>query len=214
MRTVTHRANLSDKLANTLRDMIIDGDIAAGQRLNEVHLAAELGVSRTPLREALSRLAAEGDVANLPRRGFFVKALGLEEFEQLHPVLALLAPEALRLAGLPSKRRLDRLASLTRKLAAATTPGVAIALADEWYFELVADCPNRLLLELIEQLTIRGRRYEMAHLRARQNTERTSVQHEEIQALLQAGDLDGAAAALRASIRHASAPIADWLRSR
>ena len=66
---------MSNDLANSLRDMIIDGDLAPGKRLNEVHLAAELGVSRTPLREALSRLAAEGDVVSVPRHGFFVKAL-------------------------------------------------------------------------------------------------------------------------------------------
>ena len=132
----------------------------------------------------------------------------------MHPIRALLEPEALRLAGLPSKRRLDRLASINRKLAATAAPGVVIALADEWHLELLADCPNRVLLDLVEQFMIRTRRYEMAHLRERENTASTRVYHEEIQMLLGAGDLNAACVVLRDSIQRASEPIAEWLRSR
>jgi hypothetical protein len=104
------RPNLSGPVADRLREMIVDNRLQAGERINEVHLSARLGVSRTPLREALIRLEAEGALASFPRSGFFVRPLTLAEFEQIYPMRALLDPEALRLAGLPSPKRLERLA--------------------------------------------------------------------------------------------------------
>src|SRR5688572_10990022 len=95
------RDNLSGALVTKLRHMIVDGTLPAGGRLNEVHLAQQLGVSRTPLREALTRLAQEGALTSLPRIGWFVRPLTVEELEQIYPIRALLDPEALRLAGLP-----------------------------------------------------------------------------------------------------------------
>ena len=77
------RGNISDDLVNGLRNMIVDGRLAAGERINEVHLARALGVSRTPLREALARLAREGTLSSVPRIGWFVKPLSLEELEQI-----------------------------------------------------------------------------------------------------------------------------------
>ena len=103
------RDNLSDTVATRLRHLIVDGQLAAGQRINEVHLSQQLGVSRTPLREALARLAQEGALRSVPRIGYFVRPLDIDEFEQLYDIRPLLDPEALRLAGLPSRERMQRL---------------------------------------------------------------------------------------------------------
>ena len=88
------RENISDSVANAVRNMIVDGQLPAGERINEVHLSAALGVSRTPLREALNRLAQEGTLINRPRIGYTVRPLTLEEFEQVYDVRPLLDPEA------------------------------------------------------------------------------------------------------------------------
>src|SRR5688500_18976540 len=149
----------------------------------------------------MSWLAAEGGIAVVRRLGFFVKPLTVEEFEQIYPIRALLDPEALRLAGIPAKRRLDRLAALNRKMAAASAPGVLIALDDEWHLELVAACPNKVLIELIEQFMVRTRRYEMALMREQRNIERSTANHEEIQAFLHARDLEAACATLRDTLQ-------------
>ena len=63
------RDNLSDELADTVRNMIVEGRLAAGERINEVHLSQRLGVSRTPLREALAKLAQEGALTSRARIG-------------------------------------------------------------------------------------------------------------------------------------------------
>src|SRR5262245_22945398 len=103
------RANISAAAAAAVRAMIVDGRLADGERINEVRLAEQLGVSRTPLREALSRLSAEGAITSSPHLGYFVRALTLEEFQQVYAIRPLLDPEALRLAGLPSAKKIERL---------------------------------------------------------------------------------------------------------
>ncbi|MBQ7676990.1 MAG: GntR family transcriptional regulator, partial [Lachnospiraceae bacterium] len=60
---------LRDVVFNTLRDAILTGKIEPGERLMELHLAKKLGVSRTPIREAIRMLELEGLVVNMPRRG-------------------------------------------------------------------------------------------------------------------------------------------------
>ena len=174
------RPNISDGIATKLRTMIIDGRLRPGTRINEVHLAAGLGVSRTPLREALSSLANEGAVTVEPRRGFFVAPLSATELEQLYSIRPVLDPEALRIAGVPAPSRLRKLRILNRRLAREKKPEHIVALDDEWHLELIAECPNGVLLEMIRQIMRRTRRYEFALMRERGNVERAVDQHETI----------------------------------
>jgi DNA-binding GntR family transcriptional regulator len=208
------RDNISDSVAAEVRKRIVDGRLPAGERINEVHLSQQLGVSRTPLREALSRLAAEGALTSVPRFGYFVRALTLEEFEQIYDIRPLLDPEALRLAGVPAPERLERLEKLNRKLARARDPETAIALDDEWHLELVAGCPNRVLIELIENIILRTRRYELALMRETPNVRRASEEHARILAALRAGNLAAACAALKRNMQSGREPIVSWLRAR
>jgi DNA-binding GntR family transcriptional regulator len=69
------RDNLSDSVVLKLRNLIVDGQLAAGARINEVHLSRQLAISRTPLREALARLAQEGALRSVARIGYFVRPL-------------------------------------------------------------------------------------------------------------------------------------------
>jgi DNA-binding GntR family transcriptional regulator len=211
---IINRPNLNDAVAATLREMIVDGRLHAGERINEVHLADKLGVSRTPLREALIRLVAEGALNNLPRSGFYVRPLSLEEFEQIYPIRAILDPEALRLAGLPDPKRLARLESLNQKVGEAHDPDKVISLDDAWHRELLAGCPNPVLIGLIEQFMQRTRRYELALMRERRNVLRTIHDHEDIFAALRAGDLESACVALRRNMESGRAPIVAWLSER
>jgi DNA-binding GntR family transcriptional regulator len=208
------RLNVSETVAGAVRAMIVDGRLAPGERINEVRLSEALGVSRTPLREALNRLAAEGAVASTPAIGYSVRPLSLEEFGQLYDIRPLLDPEALRLAGLPSAARLARLDSLNRRFAAARDAETAITLDDEWHLELIAACPNRVLAEMIETLMLRTRRYEVALLRERPNRLRAGDDHDQILAALRAGDLPAACAALKINMQSGREPIVTWLTAR
>jgi DNA-binding GntR family transcriptional regulator len=212
--SLRERDNLSDALTNELRNRIVDGRLPAGERINEVHLSAALGVSRTPLREALNRLAREGALINRPRIGYAVRPLTLEEFDQIYDIRPLLDPEALRLAGLPSPERLKRLRSLNRKIERERDPDTVMALDDEWHLELIATCLNKVLIELIEQIILRTRRYEIALMRDRRNVLRASLDHRAILAALERGDLPRACAALKKNLQTGKVPIAAWLKER
>ncbi|MDQ2869410.1 MAG: GntR family transcriptional regulator [Acidobacteriota bacterium] len=208
------RPNISEAVASAVRDMIVDGRLPAGERLNEVHLASRLGVSRTPLREALGRLAAEEALSSVPRVGYFVRALTSEEFRQIYPMRAILDPEALRLAGLPSAPKLARLESLNRQLLSARDAGKVIALDDAWHLELIGDCPNAVLIGLIEQFMRRTRRYEIALMRERRNVRGATDDHDRILSALRRRDLGAAAEALRQNMQTGIEPVLAWLASR
>ena len=213
MQPLVHK-NTSDAVATAVRHMIVDGELTAGERINEVHLSQQLGVSRTPLREALARLAHEGALETIPRIGHFVRALTVDEVEQLYQIRPLLDPEALRLAGLPTKEKIGRLRELNESIASAKEPDEAISADDEWHIELVSDCPNKILVDLIKQFIRRTHRYEVALMREKKNVVSATTNHRSILAALKRGDLDAACNALRANLESGRAPIVAWLESR
>jgi DNA-binding GntR family transcriptional regulator len=92
MTTVTPltRRSLHTELLERLRDMILNGDLADGEKVAERQLCLQFGVSRTPLREALKVLAAEGLVDILPNRGAVITQLAYKAAEEALPILAAL----------------------------------------------------------------------------------------------------------------------------
>ncbi|MBL6929122.1 MAG: GntR family transcriptional regulator [Rhodospirillales bacterium] len=88
------RAALPEQVANHLRDMIVENQIAPGERIRERAIAAELNVSRTPLRDALKALAAEGLVELLPNRGAVVANPGAEDVREMLEVQGVLEEHA------------------------------------------------------------------------------------------------------------------------
>ncbi|MEX1082327.1 MAG: GntR family transcriptional regulator [Halofilum sp. (in: g-proteobacteria)] len=92
------RNSLHTEVVTQVRDMIVRGDIAPGERLREREICEQLGISRTPLREALKVLAAENMVELLPNRGAQVTQPTVEEIEELFEILAVLEALAGELA--------------------------------------------------------------------------------------------------------------------
>src|SRR6218665_1221583 len=85
---------LPDEGAERLRERIFAGELAPGSFIDETALCAAMAISRTPLREALKVLAAEGLVRPEPRRGSFVNQVTAQDLDQIFPVLALLEGRA------------------------------------------------------------------------------------------------------------------------
>ncbi len=99
---------LADQVYQTLRDLLRTGRIGPSERLQEVALATQLGVSRTPVREALARLASEG-LVEADGRSFAVPGLTPDDLDDIYALRGLLEPEAIRLATSratdPAKRK-------------------------------------------------------------------------------------------------------------
>jgi len=194
--------------------MIVDGTLPAGDRVNEVHLSRSLGISRTPLREALGYLVAEKALKVVPRYGYYVCPLTFDEFKDIYGIRPILDPEALRLAGIPPPERLDRLGDLNRRIGESNDLEETINLDDKWHLDLLDGCPNRELVALIEQNMARTRRYEMALMREQNNVNNATDEHTAIINALRRGDLDRACVALRRNMQSGFEPIAAWLKSR
>jgi DNA-binding GntR family transcriptional regulator len=89
---------LSDELVPLIRDMIVDGELAPGAKIPEQAISERFGVSRTPLREALKSLAAEGIVRLHPNRGATVATISAEQVDELFPIMGALEALAGELA--------------------------------------------------------------------------------------------------------------------
>lgn len=92
------RRSLHGELVDLLHDMVLDGELRAGDKINEQALCARFGVSRTPLREALKVLASGGLVILAPNRGASVATISPEEIDQLFPIMGALESLAGELA--------------------------------------------------------------------------------------------------------------------
>ena len=92
------RVTLHDAVLNQIRDMIIEGQLKPGTRINEGQVGAMLGVSRTPLREAIKTLASEGLVELVPAKGAVVRRFSLQDVRDMLEAVGALEQFAARLA--------------------------------------------------------------------------------------------------------------------
>lgn len=100
------RITVADSATTEIRRRILSGEIPDGTPVRQDALAEDFGTSRIPIREALSRLEAEGLVASFPHRGYVVTALSREEIKELFELRAMLEPELIK-AAIPNMTRQD-----------------------------------------------------------------------------------------------------------
>jgi DNA-binding GntR family transcriptional regulator len=195
-----------------VRELILRGDFPAGARLGEVELAERLGVSRTPVREALGRLAAEGLVEIIPNRGARVTSWTVAELEGVFDLRTALEPRLTALA-VPQATDTDiaALDALARAMLDVGTPGpdqdldAIVPLNREFHGRLVglADQPamaSALAGAIHAPIVLRNfHTYDAASLR------RSLAHHVEIAAAVSAGDPVWAQAVMTAHIRNARA---------
>lgn len=194
------KLNLRDQARQELLVWLADGRLAPGQRLEEIRLSQAMGVSRTPLREALAQLAREGLVESMPRRGFRVPGLSAERVRDLWPVAGALEGLALRLSGPQAATLAPELASLNERLALPHLSPRQRAEADRrWHEKLTSRCPNRELMAILGGLRQRLRPYAGSWARPAGEIETAGAEHAEIARLAAQGELDQAAEAL---LRH------------
>ena len=166
--------SLSEEVYSRLMRKILDGNFKEGSRLREEILCRELGVSRTPVREALIRLAREGILEQMPRRGCVLRKLPPEEIEELLTCRRLLECLVLReyFDGIDRKK----CRALADKLDKAVKQGgdglrTVLLSADEELHELiVSSCRNRFLSEELKRLQLLCRPYRVLRCAEADNT--------------------------------------------
>ena len=153
---------LDVQIRRVLLDRIMSREMLPGTNLNEAKVAAELGVSRTPLRQAFIRLEQDGFLVQEPNRGFFVAPLSSEEASEIYPILAVLESTALRSAP-PTSQQLAELRTANRELAAVPDddPSAAATLNFQWHEKLLERCTNGRLRQMLTTLRHQAFRYEV-----------------------------------------------------
>lgn len=214
MQSIAFPDTLAGSLVSRIREAVHDGTLPDGERINEVHLAEQLGVSRTPLREALNRLVSEQILTLRPRHGYSVPAMTLAGFEAEYGIRPILDVAALEVAGLPSPEALDELDRLNQLILAARQVGGRIDADNAFHLKLLERCPNPVLLELIRHMMLRTRRYEFAYFRECRPVLSIADQHALIITALRHGDLAAACSALRDNLTSGLEPIRAWLSAR
>jgi DNA-binding GntR family transcriptional regulator len=150
--------SLADKAYHAIRDLIVSLELAPGSVIDERSLVARLGMSRTPVREALMRLARERLVEVYPRRGMFVTGVDVRELSRLSEVREVLEPEAARLAA---ERATDadreELAALLEEIDGHGEAGL-MNLDERIHRAVYRAAHNDLLAQTLEQYYVLARR--------------------------------------------------------
>lgn len=215
MRLVQH--SLHQEVASTLREQIFAGELAPGSFLDEVALCERLSISRTPLREALKVLTAEGLLRHEPRRGCFVSVVTEQDLDDIFPVIALLEGRcAFEAARNATAADLAELAGLHERLAGHAKAGritqyyatnlviheAIISLANNrWLGQSIADLRKILKLARLQQLHAPGRLAQ------------SLSEHLSIFAALQSRDSEGAEAAMRTHLTRQRTALREVTRS-
>jgi DNA-binding GntR family transcriptional regulator len=173
-------------------ERIVRGDLAPGIRIKEAHLAEELGISRTPLREALIHLEQEGFVRSELAHGFSVEPLSGREVRETYPLLWTLECLALRSSGSTVSARLGELTEINAAFAAATIAMERLALDRRWHETLLVHCPNQRLNKMLSGLRTVIRRYEHLFMSDAELVTESVQQHLQIIGELQAKDVEEA----------------------
>jgi DNA-binding GntR family transcriptional regulator len=195
-------ATTADSLAAALRSALHQGRWAAGAPLRQEELAAEFGVSRIPVREALGKLQAEGLVVVEPHRGAFVARLGEDDVREIFDLRVLLECDALRHA-IPAHtpRTLRQLQALQAELDAEDDPQHWLAADAAFHEVLYAPSLRSRTLEMIAVLRASVTRLYRAHLSPRSRRMGWRDEHHALLKAVAAGQVERAVAALTHHLR-------------
>ena len=200
-----------------LRDAIVTCRFPPGQRLLENELAQQLGISRSPIREALKRLAHEGLVNEAPHAGVTVAEVGLESLHELYLIVAALE-------GLACREACRRLSPATLQAMAGALSAMELARSqqdvDEWARANVAfhrlarqDCGLPQLLRMLDETWSRMQRYQVYRAAAAERAVQSQPEHQAIFEAMQNGDAEKTEASVKAHYMHGDRQFSAYLHA-
>ena len=197
---------LRDVVFNTLRQAILRGELQPGERLMEIQLAQRLGVSRTPVREAIRKRELEGLVLMIPRRGAEVAEITRQDLEDVLEVRAALEELAVKDAceHITDEQLQDlKKAANEFKRSLEGTDLVACAEADIPFHEIIyAATNNKRLVQMLNNLREQMYRYRMENLKDKRTYRTLVEEHDAIRRALKKHDKEKAGAAINVHIEN------------
>lgn len=193
---------LRDVVFRTLRKAILKGELKPGERLLEIQLADKLGVSRTPVREAIRKLELEGLVRMMPRRGAVVAEITVGDLEDVLEVRTALEALAVRKACLliteEELRELKKAANEFKRCLDEGENVLACVEADIAFHEIIYGAAHNLRLQqMLQNLREQMYRYRLEYLKDRSMYKKLVEEHDAIRRALKKHDMAKAASAMR-----------------
>lgn len=177
---------LSEQIYALIRDRIICGELPADIAIRQDALAADLGVSKIPLREAFARLEQDGLLSYVTNRGYFVRPLSADEVEEIYALRLKIEPEAVGVASrkaTDADKKLARDALITLEDAVVADKSKVGKLNRLFHMALVRPCQRQNTIQIVERLNLISERYVGKHL---EPAGRDSRAHHEHSAMLEA----------------------------
>ena len=190
--------SLADRAYVAIRDLIVSLKLQPGALIDERRLVESLGIGRTPVREALRRLAQEQLVEVFPRRGMFVTGVDVRDLARISEVRAALEPEAARLAAeRATDEELGELAALSDRIVGGTD---LMTLDESIHRAVYAAAHNHLLEKTLGEYYVLALRIWMIALERDQDVEEAVEAHRDLVQAIVAGNGDRAAELMRAHV--------------
>jgi len=197
---------LRDVVFNALREAILRGDLKPGERLMEIQLANKLGVSRTPIREAIRMLEQEGLAVTMPRKGAEVAKMTLKGMEDVLEIRAALDELACQLACQRiTEEQLQRLEQKKKdfELSLKTANVKKIAEADVNFHDIIYEATgNPKLVFMLNNLREQVYRYRVEYLKKSENYPVLIKEHEAIYQSLMEHSMENATLAIREHVEN------------
>lgn len=195
---------LRDVVFQTLRRAILTGDLKPGERLMEIHLADELGVSRTPIREAIHKLELEGLVTMLPRRGAMVAEIsekGLKDVLEVRRALDTFCAELASERIEADEKVMLKEACTAFEEAVKTHDATIIAKADVTFHDIIIKATdNERMVMMINNLAEQMYRYRFEYIKDESQHERLIKEHRALTDAIVSGNTEMAGKAAREHI--------------
>ena len=207
---------LRDVVFNTLRRAILRGELVPGQRLMEIRLADQMGVSRTPVREAIRKLELEGLVVMVPRKGAevaHISGTNLRDVLEVRRALEELAGElACERMSAEDFKKLEQ-ANLKFASVLDSDDITVLGQADEEFHGLIYQATdNDRLVQMVNHLREQMYRYRIEHLKNKSQRTVLLQEHQDIMRALAARDVEAVRRAIRAHINKQEAQIAKMIK--
>ncbi len=195
---------LRDVVFQTLRKAILTGDLKPGERLMEIHLAEKIGVSRTPIREAIRKLELEGLVTNIPRKGAMVAEISVKGLKDVLEVRRALDSFCAELAceRITEDEKENLKAAFEAFIdATKTKDATVIAKADVSFHDIIIGATgNERIVALINNLAEQMYRYRFEYIKDESGHERLINEHKNLMEAIISGNVDAARNAAREHI--------------
>ena len=207
---------LRDVVFNTLRKALLRGELKPGERLMEIQLANKLGVSRTPIREAIRKLELEGLVLMIPRKGAEVAQITEKNMQDVLEVRKALEELSVQLACeriTPEQVEEMKMAAEDFRKVLKSGDVTKIAEADVKFHDIIfAATNNQRLITLLNNLREQMYRFRVEYLKQKECYPQLLEEHDKLIALISGGEVEEACELMGRHIDNQASTVSDVIR--